>query len=396
MNDLINIITHKVENTAEATWQLRCLLHQNPELSYKEFETQQLVINQLKKIGIVDIKKMANTGVVALIHGAEEGDCIALRADMDALPIHETNEVEYKSKNDGIMHACGHDFHTANLLGVAQILFELKSKFKGTFKLIFQPGEEKNPGGASIMIAEGILENPQVKQALALHVFPALQAGQVGFYKGLYMASCDEVYVTITGKGGHAATPQLINNPIYPMSELILSTQKINEEATSNNIEHVLTFGKIEANGATNIVPQTIKIHGTFRSKNETWRASVHQKLNDLADTIAKKHSVSIDMKIAIGYPCLVNDIALTTQIEKYTKELLGEACIQTLEKRMTSEDFAFFSQKIPVCYYRIGTASANGGNAHNVHTSDFDIEKSAMKIALKSMSYAAIQLINT
>jgi amidohydrolase len=225
---LLEKIEHLIKDIAPKAWDHRLHIHANPELSYQEFETQKYVIEQLQLIGIKQISTLANTGVVAIIEGTKKGKCLILRADLDALPIDEENDVPYKSKVRNVMHACGHDFHTANLLGVAQILNEIKDEITGTIKLVFQPGEEKNPGGAKLMIEAGVLEKPSVDAAIALHVFPAFTAGNVGFYPGLYMASCDEIYITIKGKGGHAATPHLVNNPIYPMAEMLIMLNEIN------------------------------------------------------------------------------------------------------------------------------------------------------------------------
>lgn len=385
-----NFIQKKSLELLDKAWAYRCYIHAHPELSYQEFQTQAYVIETLQKIGYTEIEKCAGTGAVAVLNREKSGHCLALRADMDALPIFEKNKVEYASQNDGVMHACGHDFHTANLLAVAEILYEMKDQLQGKIKLIFQPGEEKNPGGASLMIADGVLSNPTIDAALALHVFPSMMAGKIGFHKGLYMASCDELYITITGRGGHAAVPQYNIDPIPVMCKLILEMEKIRQEALQKSEPTILAFGKIEAMGATNIIPDEVQIAGTFRAMNEDWRIHVHSELRRICEQMASESNTQIALHIDIGYPCLYNDENLTDRVIQDCKEILDKENIIMIDRRMASEDFSFFSQHIPVCFYRIGTDNSTGDFANNVHTPTFDVEKSALLTSMQTMSYAA------
>lgn len=391
-----NIIINKSKELLEKAWSYRCHIHSHPELSYQEFQTQEYILNILQKIGYTDLCKCATTGVVAILNADTPGKCIALRADMDALPIHEKNNTSYTSQNEGVMHACGHDFHTANLLAVAEILFDIKDQLKGKVKFIFQPGEEKNPGGASLMIADGVLSNPSIDVALALHVFPSMPVGKVGFHKGLYMASCDELYITIRGKGGHAAVPQYNIDPIPVMCRWILEMDKIRQEATEKSEPTILAFGKIEALGATNVIPDEVKIAGTFRAMNEDWRKYVHTELQKISESLAEQTQTQIQIHIDHGYPCLYNDENLTDRVIQTSGEILGAENVVMIEKRMASEDFAFFSQHIPVCFYRIGTDNLAGDFSSNVHTPVFDVDKDALLTSMQTLSYATFQYLNS
>ena len=309
---------------------------------------------------------------------------------MDALPITETNNCDYKSKNIGIMHACGHDVHSASLLGTAKILQELKNEFEGTIKLIFQPGEEKLPGGASLMIKEGVLENPKVVTVFGQHVFPSMEVGKVGFRKGMYMASTDEIYISVNGKGGHAAMVSEYNNPLLIASELLLN---LNEELMQkeNIAPTVLAFGKIIGNGATNVIPEEVKIEGTFRTMNEDWREKAHEKIKMISSTIAKKHNAEIVVTIEKGYPFLVNDDEKTQKAKKAAEEFLGKENVEELPIRMTAEDFAYYSQQLPSCFYRLGTGNKSKGITSGVHTSTFDIDEKALEIGSGLMAWLAI-----
>ncbi|MES2587474.1 MAG: M20 family metallopeptidase, partial [Bacteroidota bacterium] len=336
----------------------RKYLHQYPELSYQEFETAKFVKTQLEKIGITDIKTLANTGVVGLISGKnhfKNQDCIGLRADLDALPILEENEVDYVSRNKGIMHACGHDVHTAILLGAAEILFNLKDELSQPVKLIFQPGEEKNPGGASLMITDGVLENPKVKEMFALHVFPDLEVGKLGFKEGLYMASCDEIYMTIHGKGGHGATPNQCIDPIFIGATIITQLQQIVSRKCDPKTPCVLSFGHFEGIGATNIIPSKVEIKGTFRTMNEAWRKVGLEEIVKQARAIVESQGGKLDIEISKGYPYLENNTELTQKIRSKAVSYFGEQNVIDLPLRLTSEDFAFYSQVIPVSFFRLG-----------------------------------------
>ncbi len=333
---------------------VRRYLHQNPELSFKEFNTSKYLQTQLSNHNISFISNIAGTGIVATIEGQNpKSNCILLRADMDALPIQETNNVTYKSKNDGVMHACGHDVHSTCILGAAIIINKLKNQLKGTVKIIFQPGEEVLPGGAKLMIDEGILENPKVDKAIALHVFPSLEVGKVGFKEGMYMASTDELYLTINGKGGHAAMPSEYINPLIIASEILLN---INQEFMidpKNNIPTVIAFGKIKGDGATNVIPNKVTIDGTFRTMDENWRQQVHLKLQEIVNHHSKKHNIQSYLNIVKGYPFLINESALTQTCRAKAISILGKDNVIELPLRMTAEDFAYITQKVPSCFFR-------------------------------------------
>ncbi len=371
----------------------RRYLHQNPELSFHEFNTQKFVEEKLREIGITDQVRMANTGVVALIKGKNpDKKTIALRADMDALPIYETNAVEYKSQNNGVMHACGHDVHTSSLLGVARILNQLKNDFEGTVKLIFQPGEEKLPGGASLMIQEGVLENPAPHSVLGQHVMPQIKAGKVGFRNGLYMASTDELYVKVKGKGGHGAMPHLTIDPVLITSHMIVALQQIVSRNAKPSLPSVLSFGKVIANGATNVIPDEVYLEGTFRTLNESWRDEAHKKMKYMAETLAESMGGSCEFNIVRGYPFLINDEELTNRTRLYAEEFLGKENVEELEIWMAAEDFAFYSQKAPACFYRLGVRNEERGITSSVHTSTFDIDETALETGMGLMAFLAIK----
>ncbi len=370
--------------------EMRRHIHANPELSFNEYNTAEYITTALSKIGLTP-ERMAKTGLVVTIQGKKPGKTIALRADMDALPIKEENDVPYKSKNSGAMHACGHDAHSAGLLGAAMILTELKQEWEGTIKLIFQPGEERLPGGASIMIKEGVLENPSPEVIVAQHVFPTLEAGKVGFCGGTYMASCDEIYLTVKGKGGHAAMPASYVNPILIASAILLELNDKFMKHPKNEIPTVLAFGKVQANGATNVIPQEVVIDGTFRTMNEEWRNEAHEIIRNIIKTKAKEMGGDCEVRIDKGYPVLINDTNVTGNAQKAAEQYLGKENVVTLEKRMTSEDFAFYSLTTPACFYRLGTGNIAKGITSGVHTPTFDIDEKALETGMGLMAWIAI-----
>lgn len=376
--------------------EIRRHLHRYPELSFEEYATSDYIASKLKAIGVPFTKGIVKTGIVALIEGKNpEKKIIALRADMDALPITEANEVEYKSCNEGVMHACGHDVHSASLLGAAKILNELKNEFEGTVKLIFQPGEEKLPGGASLMIKEGVLENPRPYSMFGQHVFPSMEAGKVGFRSGMYMASTDELYMTVKGKGGHAAMPADYINPLLIASQILLELNAVFMQQ-EQKAPTVLAFGKIIAAGATNVIPDVVKIEGTFRTMNEAWRAEAHTKMKQLAESIAKRMGGECEFIVELGYPFLVNDETVTATARKAAEEYLGKENVAELPLRMTAEDFAFFSQQVSSCFYRLGTGNADKGITSGVHTATFDIDERALEIGAGLMAWLAVNELNS
>jgi amidohydrolase len=391
---LHSLITQRANELFVKVKQYREHIHQHPELSFEEFETCEYVIQQLKAIGISNIQKIGKTGVVALImgdHHTLNDNFIGLRADLDALPIQEENNVSYKSIHEGKMHACGHDVHTSILLGTAEILFELRNELSQPIKLIFQPGEEKNPGGASILIQEGVLENPAVDRLYALHVFPELEAGKIGFKEGLYMASCDEIYVTIQGKGGHGAMPHQCIDPILIGSTIITSLQQIVSRACDPKLPCVLSFGHFEGIGATNVIPSIVKLKGTFRTMDEEWRNKALELIKNQIDCIAASFGGTAETLISKGYPGLINDEKLTKQLTEKTKLILGEENVIGLPIRLTSEDFAFYSQLKPVCFFRLGVGNLEKEIIHGVHHPQFNIDESSLITGMISLCCAVL-----
>lgn len=367
-------------------------LHAHPELSYQEYQTSKFVKKKLEQLGITAIESKADTGWTALIEGKNPGKkVIALRADMDALPIQETNEVPYKSQNPGIMHACGHDVHTASLLGAAKILMQVRDQFEGTIKLIFQPGEEVAPGGASLMIKDGVLQNPQPAGIFGQHVMPFIPAGKVGFRQGLYMASADELYLTVKGKGGHGAMPDTVIDPVLITSHLIVAMQQVVSRAACPKIPSVLSFGRVEALGATNVIPDEVHIQGTFRTLNEDWRAAAHQKMLQLAHGLVESMGGELDFEIRKGYPFLQNDPDLTARATHAAKEYLGEDKVLDLDVWMAAEDFSYYSQEISGCFYRLGTRNEAKGIVSSVHTPTFDVDEDALEIGAGLMAWLTV-----
>jgi amidohydrolase len=367
-------------------------LHANPELSFHEVETSAFVAKKLEEMGL-EYHKMANTGLVALIKGEKPSDkVVALRADMDALPILEANDVPYKSQNNGVMHACGHDAHTSSLLGTAKILTELKSQFGGTVKLIFQPAEEKLPGGASLMIKEGVLENPKPQAVIGQHVMPWIDAGKVGFRAGKYMASTDEIYVTVKGRGGHGAQPQANIDPVIITAHILTALQTIISRYNDPKSPSVLSFGKVIANGATNVIPNEVYLEGTFRTMDEAWRADAHKKMKKMAEGIAESMGGSCEFNIMKGYPFLINEEKLTNAVRGYAEDYLGKENVLELDLWMAAEDFAYYTQVADSCFYRLGTRNESRGITSSVHTPTFDVEEDAFKVSTGLMAYLALK----
>ena len=371
-------------------------LHSYPELSFQEYKTAAFVKAALEKLPIDSLEEKATTGLVALIKGKNpDKKVVGLRADMDALPIVEANDTSYKSKNEGVMHACGHDVHTASLLGTAKILCELKSDFEGTVKLIFQPGEEKLPGGASLLIKEGVLQNPKIQSMFGQHVMPYLPVGTVGFRQGMYMASADEIYVTVTGRGGHAAMPESLIDPIAITAQLITALQQIVSRHANPKIPSVLSFGHIEGKGATNVIPSEVKLQGTFRTLNENWREEAHVKMKKMAEGIAEAMGAHCHFDIHKGYPYLENNVELASRSKQHAIEYLGEAQVVDLDIWMAAEDFAYYTQHVDCCFYRLGTRNEQKGIVSGVHTPTFDIDENALETAIGLMSWIAIKELN-
>lgn len=372
---------------------IRHHLHAHPELSYHEFETSKFVQEKLKEYGI-DFQVMAGTGVIGIIKGNNPGKrVIALRADMDALPITEKNDVAYRSQNEGVMHACGHDVHTTCLLGAAKILTELKDEWEGTVKLIFQPGEEKNPGGASLLIKEGVLENPRPGSIFALHVHPNLEIGKLSFRGGMVMASADEIYIIVKGKGGHAAAPQLTTDTILAASQLVVNLQQVISRMNNPFNPSVLSITSFNGGNTTNVIPSEVKLMGTFRAMNEDWRFKAHDLIQRICSETGKITGAQIDVEIDVGYPFVVNNVELTDKAKRKAEEFAGEKNVEETEMRMGAEDFAFYSHIIPACFFRLGVGNLKKNITSGVHTPTFNIDEHAIETGMGIMAWLAVSV---
>jgi amidohydrolase len=373
--------------------EVRHHLHAHPELSYKEFETSGFVQQKLTEFGIpFEIK--ATTGVIGLIEGKNPSKkIIALRADMDALPIKEENDIPYKSQNEGVMHACGHDVHTSVLLGASKILNEIKNEFEGTIKLIFQPGEERNPGGASLLIKEGVLENPEPEAIFGLHVHPGLPTGKLSFRRGIVMASADEIYITVRGKGGHAAAPHTTVDTVLIASHLVVALQQIISRNRNPFSPSVLSITSFQGGRTTNVIPSEVKLMGTFRAMDEAWRFEAHKLIRKEAVGLVKSMGAEIDLHIDVGYPVVFNNEKLNSLATQQAEIFMGKENVSETEMRMGAEDFGFYTQLIPGCFYRLGVMNIEKGITSGVHTPTFNIDESAIEIGMGMMAWLGSSL---
>jgi hippurate hydrolase len=374
---------------------IRRHIHQHPELSFEEYQTSAFISQQLNSWGIAHTTGVAGTGIVGVLEGRSPGNrCIAVRAELDALPILEANEVPYKSRNMGVMHACGHDVHTTCLMGLLKILAQHRDEWEGRIKFIFQPGEEQHPGGGSIMVGEGVLKNPDVDAIFGLHVYPHLPAGTVGFRGGQYMASTDEIHIVIRGKGGHAALPHQTIDPIAIAAQVITALQQVVSRKSNPISPSVLSFGKIAGGTVNNVIPDTVELAGTLRTMDETWRAKAHDLIRDVVHNICAAFGASAAIDIPKGYPSLYNNPALTASAEIWAKEYLGEGHVKPLDLRMTADDFAFYSHEVPGCFFRIGTNRDGKELTASVHNPHFDIDESAMVTAIGTMGWIVLNAL--
>jgi amidohydrolase len=394
---LKNRIKALAEKWHADTIAIRRHLHKHPELSFEEQQTAAFIAQKLTDYGIEFQNNVAGHGIVGFIKGKNpDKKIIALRADMDALPIKEANEVDYCSVNDGVMHACGHDVHSASLLGAARILNELRNEFEGSIKLLFQPAEEKLPGGASLMIKAGALENPQPSSILGQHVHPPLEAGKIGIRSGIYMASADEIYLTVKGKGGHGALPNTCIDPVVIAAHIITALQMIVSRSANPNMPTVLTFGHIASTGgSTNVIPNEVKLKGTLRTFDEAWRFEAHQKIETMISNIAKGMGGDYELDIQVGYPCLINEPDLTDFVRTVAEDYLGAENVVELPLRTTAEDFSFYSQVMPACFYRLGTGNAAKGITSPVHTNTFDVDEDCLELSTGLMAWLAVSQLN-
>lgn len=391
-SEIIDKIKLLSENFFSEVNSIREHLHENPELSFREFNTMKYVSERLTEWNIEHETGVAETGIVAFIRGKfdDKTEHVVLRADLDALPIMEQNNVPYKSKVDGVMHACGHDVHTSVLLGAAKILKELENKLSSPVQLIFQPGEEKAPGGASLMIAAGVLKKNPVKAIYGLHVFPEMKAGKVGFREGLYMASCDELHIKIKGKGGHAALPENCIDPIVAGAKIVATLSNDIKEKCDPSVPCIISIGHFEAIGATNVIPETAVLKGTFRTMNEEWRMKALELMEVKISEIAKETGTQIEFEIVKGYPFLENDSETTAELRSKAQEILGNENVENLALRMTAEDFSFYTQLVPACFFRLGVRNEEKGIIFGVHHPNFDIDKNALKTGMQIMASTA------
>jgi amidohydrolase len=372
--------------------QVRRHLHQRPELSFQEHDTCAYIKLQLNEIGIT-WKPIANTGVLAVIEGHSPGfNTVALRADIDALPIQELNAVDYASKNPGVMHACGHDFHTSSLLGTARIIQECRKDFKGTVKLLFQPGEEVLPGGASLMIKEGALQNPVPSAVIGQHAMPRIPVGKIGIRNGKHMASMDSIFIRIIGKGGHGAEPQNVIDPVVIASHVIISLQQIVSRMASPKEPCVLSFGKVIANGAINVIPDEVYMEGTFRAMNEAWRDKALALIENMVDKVASGMGATSKVRIERGYPFLVNEEKLTANIRQDAIDYLGESNVLDEDIWMAAEDFSYYSQVADSCFYLCGVGNLEKGISSSLHSPTFNIDENALGISTGLMAYFALK----
>jgi len=394
MNDLKEKIKELTLSFLPEIIGFRRWLHQHPELSFKEYETSRFISQKLDDMGIPYTRGHVGTGIIATFTGiSSKGKVIALRADMDALPIEEENELDYKSVNKGIMHACGHDAHVASLLGTALILKELREHWHGTVILIFQPGEEVLPGGASQIINAGDLNNPKPDMIIGQHVFSELECGQVGFRKGIYMASGDEIFISVNGKGGHAAMPHTINDTVFTAAQIIVNLQQNISRTVPATIPTVLSFGKIEANGAVNVIPNVVKIEGTLRTMNEKWRAIIKEKIVSVAESTASSMGCSCSVLIKDGYPTIYNNEDITEKAIKFAKIFLNETNVKEIDLSMTTEDFGYYSQNFPATFYRFGIKNRDY-DIGLLHSSRFNLDEASLETSVGLMSWLAINFL--
>ena len=397
MSNMIDIIRHKSEEYYPEIVSIRRHIHKYPELSKQEKKTMEFIGGKLGEYGIPFKDNIGGYGIVGTITGREpQAACLALRADMDALPLNETNEVDFKSARPGVMHACGHDVHTACLLGTAKILNGLKKEFKGTIKLFFQPSEETYPGGAIRMIQAGVMNGPKPDFILGQHVFPFLSAGEAGFRPGMFMASTDEFFITVKGKGGHGAMPQTAVDPILIASHIVVALQQIVSRNANPLVSTVVTVGKFIGEGRTNIIPDTVRLEGTLRTFDEEWRARIHELIHQIANGTAEAMGGSCDITIDRGYPYLFNNEDLTRKLISLAGEYLGPDNVKPLEQKMGAEDFAYFAKETPGCFYGLGIADPVVGTGPNLHTAGFSVDESAMQTGTGLMAWLAVNLLNS
>jgi len=393
--NLKETIQNLVDEIFPEILEIRRYIHQHPELSFHEHKTAEYICKVLGKENISFRQGIAGTGILADIEGRGSGRIVGLRADMDALPIQEENTVAYRSVNDGKMHACGHDVHTACLIGAARILNQLKDQFSGKVKLVFQPAEEKAPGGARLMLKENLFGEEKPDLMIAQHVYPVMYTGRVGFKAGQYMASSDEIYITVRGKGGHAAMPHQITDSVLIASHILVALQQIVSRHAEASTPTVLSIGKVVANGAVNVIPPEVRMEGTFRTMDENWRKDAHRRMINMAQSIAESMGASCEFEIVEGYPVLHNDPGITAKSIEFARTYLGKDYVEELDIRMTAEDFAFFAQEYPSVMYRLGVRKPDQARPLELHTPQFNIDEEAIKTGTGNLAWLALSHLN-
>ena len=393
--DIKQKIHQKADTCFEEVTRIRRHLHMYPELSFGEKETSAYIRSLLDDWGVAYRYPFVQHGLLAEVSGHDpDGPVLALRSDMDALPIEEQTGLDFASQNKGVMHACGHDIHMASLLGAIMVLKDLSAHFRGKILFIFQPGEEKLPGGAKLMMEEGIFDKVQPDMIIAQHVLPEMETGTVGFRAGPYMASSDEIYITVRGQGGHAALPEKINDPVLMASHMLITLQQEINRKAPKGTPTVLSFGKLIADGAMNVIPDEVQLEGTFRTMNETWRKEAHQLIERVIRGIADSMGGEALLEIRHGYPVLKNDPGITARARSLAIDLLGEKYVEDMDIRMTAEDFGWFSNAYPSMLYRLGVKAAKTEEILPLHTNRFSAEESSLKTGLTMLSWLAVNLL--
>jgi amidohydrolase len=389
-------IKHLSAEMLSHTISVRRHLHQHPELSFQEHATSAFIKAQLDDIGI-PWRPIAGTGVIGVIEGQDPAsNAVALRADIDALPIHELNTVDYASKNSGVMHACGHDFHTSSLIGTAKILYHCRNEFKGTVKLLFQPGEEVLPGGATLMIKEGALLNPSPAAIIGQHAMPRIPVGKIGIRSGKHMASMDSIVLRIIGKGGHGAEPHNVIDPVLIAAHVIIALQQIVSRMASPKEPTVLSFGKVIANGAINVIPDEVRMEGTFRAMNEQWRDRALGLITNMAEKVTSAMGGVSEIHIQRGYPFLVNEERLTNNVRNDAMDYLGAENVLEEDIWMAAEDFAYYSHVTDSCFYLCGVGNTEKGITSSLHSPTFNIDEDALAISTGLMAYIALRRLGS
>ena len=371
---------------------VRRALHRRPELGFEEHETAALIARELRALGVEPIEGVARTGVVAHIEGERSGPTVALRADIDALPITEATGLDYASEREGVMHACGHDAHTAMLLGAARVLTEMRGELAGTVRLLFQPSEEKLPGGATVMIEDGALgamgDAAAPTRIFGQHVFPELPSGTLGVRAGAFMASADELYLTVHGQGGHAAAPHTLVDPVLAQAHILTALQSVIARNRPPGVGSLLSFGRVEAEGATNVIPDAVRLVGTFRSMDEDWRFQAHRLIERVATHTAEALGATCEVRIEVGYPALHNDAAAAAYARETAVALVGEDRVIDLPAWYASEDFAWYTQRLPGAFTVLGVG---GPGAAGLHTPLLDLDEAAMRTGTAFLAALAL-----